>query len=131
MAWGAQYVYNNTAAVPQTWNRVSIGADGVKYVNDTARALGIDQFFEFKRSNWSKQNGTTKVPGARWNVKFSSRVIATELEPFTLSYTVSITDTLASAVTTARTLLKDIRLIMNALQDADSEIDDTTATRLL
>jgi hypothetical protein len=71
------------------------------------------------------------VPGARWNVKFSSRIIATELEPFTLSYTVSITDALASAVTTARTLLKDIRLIMNALQDADSEIDDTTATRLL
>jgi len=131
MAWATQYIIANAALVNQTWNRTKIGDDYAKYVNDTARASGIEEFFELKRQNYTKGTGTSKISGGRWNFKFSTRTIATEVEPMTFSCTVSLTDTLAGAVTTARAHIKDARLVLVDLTNTDPEIDDVSGTRVM
>lgn len=131
VAWLASYSINNKAAVAQTWNRTIIGTDYVKYVNDTARALGIEQFLELRRSTSNNGSGVSLVKGARWNAKTSTRIIATETIPNTSSYTIFLTDSLANAVTTARARLQDDMLVFIALTDTNGEVDDVSGTRVL
>lgn len=131
MAWAASYTINNKAAVPQTWNRTVIEHDYVKYVNDTARALGTEQIMEFRRSSANNGSGVGLVKGSRWNAKISTRIVASEVYPNTSSYTISLTDTLANAVTTARARLQDDMLVFIALTDTNAEVDDVSATRVL
>lgn len=133
MAWAAQYVVadGNVTPVNQTWNRTVISEDHVVYVNDTARASGTLETMEFRRSPFTKGTGLTAIKGSRWNAKLSSRILASETEPLTMSFTLSVTDSLANSLTAARIRFKTLRNVVNGLMDTDAEVDDVTATRMI
>lgn len=133
MAWAVTYTIadGNATPVNQVYNRTVIRDNYVKYVNDTARGNGIDEFFEMKRASTKKGVGASQVGLQRWNVKWSSRIIASETEPMTLSFTMQLTDSLSAAVAATRIRLKSARNVVNSLTDTDAKLDDVTASRVL
>lgn len=133
MGWADTYTIadGNASPVNQIYNRVKISDNYVKYVNDTARALGIEEFFEFRRSDIVTGSGLTAVKSQRWNCKWSSRVLATETIPFVISWTETISDALSIAVASALIRFKSGRNVINSMSDSDTKIGFQTASRVL
>jgi hypothetical protein len=125
------YSIANAATVNQTWNRVSTSPGYAKYVNDTARAAGIEETMEFRSTERfpKKSSPTVTTDLGKWNVKLSTRVIATELEPVISNYSIQLPVALSNVTATARSRAKDHRLVIVAVSDTDAEIDDITAFR--
>jgi hypothetical protein len=131
MGWADSYSITDSTSASQSWARSSIGTDAVRYVNDTARAAGIEEYFELRRSRFSKGTGASAVPGGRWNFFHSVRTLATESVPTTVSFTFSAPDSVINVVATARTRWKNSKLILVTLGDSDAEIDQSTAGRVI
>jgi len=131
MGFAAQYTINNAAAAPQTWNRVAVAPGYAKYVNDTARASSIEEIFELRSTeNISKKSSPTVTTlQGKWAFRFSSKILASEAEPVIFTAALTMTNSLAAALTTARSRYKDARLVYVALTDTDGEIDDATGMR--
>jgi len=131
MSWIDSYTIADSAPVNQTWSRVSIEKDKSRYVNDTARAAGTEEYFELRRSTFSKGSGSAMVSGIRWNFFFSTRVIATESVPTTMSFTFSAPDSVVNVPATARTRFKNAKLVLIDLTNSDAEVDQATAGRVV
>jgi hypothetical protein len=131
MGWADSYTIADSATVNQSWVRTSIEKDVVRYVNDTARAAGTEEYFELRRSSTTKGAGAAAVKSGRWNFFFSTRVIATETVPSTFSTTVTFPESVSNVVATARTRFKNGKLVLVALSDTDAEVDLATAARVV
>lgn len=133
MAWPQSFVINDAGGIPQTWNRSSAVKDYSIYVNDTARAAGIEATMEFRAT---PKKPLKKVPGSTvtiasgsWNVKLSSRVVATEIEPVTVSFTVGLSHSLSTTVVIARTRIRELYNVLLDISNADAEMDMISAFR--
>jgi len=128
--WSAQFTQADSAAVNQTWTRVQLNPDTVKYVNDTARAAGIAESFTLRSKSFTKTVGTTPVPMVQINFRYEKK-ISTDTEPFVSNFTLAIPKSLSDAVTTSRVRFKDLMALLNGVSNVDAEVDDWMAARIV
>jgi len=125
MAWATSYTITDQASIAQTWNRREATKDYAVYVNDTARALGTEEIFEFRASRPKPTSLLTPglvVDQVRWNMKFSSRIVATDHAPKTVSWTVTLPKGILP--TASRIPIKNALLVLTDLTNSDAERDD-------